>query len=569
MSFYNRIPAVIFLVISITGCQKVLDKKNLSQISEDIVWTDRSLVNAYVNQIYSEYQQVADWNMNAPSWSDEAGWGNNISFGKDVSYGRISPDNNSLAYWPYNSIRKMNTFFANIETGPFDESFKTVLKGQVAFMRAFEYFEMVKRYGGVPILSDAQKIEDDLLVERSKTSECFSFILSDLDNAVSLLPDQYTGTDAGRITKAAAIAFKARVLLYKASPQFNPSNSSSLWTDAFDANKAAKEYLDSHGYGLFTSGSKPFDDLWFAELNPEVVLVTRHNNPENPTNRDAGVRPLSTSYNYAGSSQPTQELVEAFPMLNGLPISDPASGYDFNKYWENRDPRFFWILYNGAAFPVAGRPSPFIQWTYLGSKENGGQGDGYRDDYGTSTGYYSRKAIDLSLAQPAVYTSGTDWIEIRYAEVILNYAEAANELNQTQEAYDVLTRIRSRAGILPGPGNLYGLKAAMSQDEMRAAIMHERFIELCFENKRFWDLRRLRWLSRLDGKFRHALKSTPKDPANLGAGFNLEVTVEDVEQALTLPENYYFLPISRTELRNNPNLKQTAGWEDGTFDPLQ
>jgi len=158
---------------------------------------------------------------------------------------------------------------------------------------------------------------------------------------------------------------------------------------------------------------------------------------------------------------------------------------------------------------------------------------------------------------------------MRYAEVLLNYAEAANETGQTQAAYNVLTAIRARAGITPGNGSLYGLQAGMTQDQMRQAIIAERRVELCFENKRFWDLRRWRLLGTLNGTRRHALESDINVPGNTAAGFTLKVQVEDVLQPLTLPDSYYFLPILRTELRNNPSLVQTKGWEDGTFDPLQ
>jgi hypothetical protein len=281
------------------------------------------------------------------------------------------------------------------------------------------------------------------------------------------------------------------------------------------------------------------------------------------------MRPLSESYNWAGMSQPTEELVEAFPMANGLPITDPSSGYDQTHYWLNRDPRFYQtIVYNGAPYGLGGAAGR-IQWTYKGSTENGGPGDGYLADFGTSTGYYCRKGIDTTITEPLAWNCGTDWVEIRYAEVLLNLAEAANETGQQQPAYAALTAIRARAGIAPGPNNLYGLPAGMNQTDMRQAIINERRIELCFENKRFWDLRRWRMLNILDGGHRHALESDINVPGDVTQGFTTTVQVEDVLQPLSLPASYYFLPILRTELRNNPSLVQTKGWEDGTFDPLQ
>lgn len=568
----NFLTVLLTVTLVVPGCSKVLDKQNLNQVSGDIVWDDQNLINAYVNDIYKEFQTTVDWywNDDNDSYADEAGWGNNITHGTVVSYGQITPDNDPLDYWPYATIRKMNDFFANIGKSPLDPSLVASLKGQVYFLRAFEYFEMVKRYGGVPIITEVQSLNDSAIyVSRNKTSECFAFIQKDLDSAIALLPESYSGDDIGRVTKSAGMAFLGRVLLYKASPQFNPSGDVSLWTDAYNANNDAITHLKAQGYGLYSTGANAYANLWMNELNIEDILVTRHDNPENPDQHQAGVRPLSESYNWAGMSQPTEEMVEAFPMANGLPITDPASGYDATHYWLNRDPRFYQtVVYNGAPYGLSGKAGR-IQWTYKGSTENGGPGDGYLAAFGTSTGYYCRKGIDTTITEALAWNAGTDWVEIRYAEVLLNWAEAANESGQQQPGYDAITAIRARAGITPGAGNLYGLQAGMNQAQMRQAIIDERRVELCFENKRFWDLRRWRLLSLLDGNRRHALESDIKVPGDVTQGFTTTVQVEDVLQPLSMPSTYYFLPILRTELRNNPKLEQTQGWENGTFDPLQ
>jgi starch-binding outer membrane protein, SusD/RagB family len=564
--------ASLLLIFLLPGCAKVLDKQNLGQISGNIVWDDPNLINAYVNQIYLEFQQNVGWlwNDDNDSYADDAGWGNNITHGTIVSYGQITPDNDPLDYWPYATIRKMNDFFGNINSSPLDTSLTNSLKGQVYFLRAFEYFEMVKRYGGVPIITKVQALNDSsIYVPRNKTSECFTFILQDLDSAITLLPESYAGDDIGRATKSAAMAFLGRVLLYQASPQFTPAGDISLWTNAYNANNAALTHLQAQGYGLYTTNPLPYGNLWFNELNMEDILVTRYSNPTNPDQHQAGIRPLSESYNWAGMSQPTEELVESFPMANGLPITDPSSGYDPTQYWLNRDPRFYsTVVYNGAPYGL-GSTAGRIQWTYKGSTENGGPGDGYDAAFGTTTGYYSRKGIDTTITEALAWNCGTDWVEIRYAEVLLNDAEAANEIGQQQPAYNALTAIRARAGITPGLNNLYGLQAGMNQADMRQAIINERRIELCMENKRFWDLRRWRLLGLLDGTYRHALESDINVPGDVTQGFTTSVQKCDVLQALSLPSSYYFLPILRTELRNNPNLVQTLGWENGTFDPLQ
>ncbi len=564
MKYILKIFTLFFVVLCFTSCKKdFLDVQNTAGIPDNLVWTDQSLINAYVNSIYNDARGQMDWNISSPSWADEAGVGNNNQYAKNVVYGRITPDADELNYWPYAAIRRINTFMVNTENSSLTSDFLNPLKGQVYFLRAFQYFEMVKRYGGVPIITKPQTQSDSLFVKRNTTTECFAFIISDLDSAISLLPQNEV--ELGRITKAAAIAYKGRVLLYKASPQFNLSGNLSLWTDAYIANKLAIDSLNADGYGLFTDGNNPYNDLWFNEMNKEVILVYRHNYPSNTTDRDAAVRPLSTSIYSSGSSQPTQELVDAFPMANGKSISEDPE-YNPQKFYENRDPRFYdVVVYNGAEWPLPSR-SYTTQWTYVGYPI---PSEAYGDGWGTSTGYYCRKAVDMTLTQALCFYSGVDFIEMRYAEVMLNYAEAANETGNTAIGYDMIGQIRKRAGIPAGSDNFYGLQPGMSQIEMRNAIKNERFVELCFENKRFWDLRRWRQLGQLTGTHRHAFVPYAVDVNNPGLGFTYKLANNDVEQALDYPNNYYFLPISRTQILNNPNLEQTKGWENGTFDPLK
>src|SRR5690606_24108891 len=176
---------------------------------------------------------------------------------------------------------------------------------------------------------------DDLFVPRNKTSECFDLILDDLDQAIALLPEKYTGDEAGKINRGTAYALKGRIALYRASPQYNTSGSAVHWNSAFTANKEAYDWLVAEGYGLYPN----FEQLWFDELNKEVIFVTRFNNPEKVSGRARACRPQSEIINAPGPTQPTQELVEAFPMRDGRPISAHPD-YDLSTYWEDRDPRF-------------------------------------------------------------------------------------------------------------------------------------------------------------------------------------------------------------------------------------
>ncbi len=560
-SYITKLLTVIVVCQIATSCKKVFEKEDLSAISSDNVWNDAKLATAYVNTLY--LNMPSGWDISFSSYSDEAGWGNSLSYGKTVVYGRVTPDLNPLNLWAYTNVRNINIFMENIDKGTLSEPVKNTLKGQAYFIRAFTYFEMVKRYGGVPIITKPQDLTEDLFVARNTTAECFTFIEDDLTKAMALLPEEgsLSGENSGRIAKGAGMSFLGRVKLYKASPQFKPNGDAALWSQAYTANKQALTYLQSKGKGLFDN----YGQLWFNEMNKEVIFSIRYKFPERTSDHCACTRPLSETFNCVGTNQPTHELSEAFPMKNGLPITDPSSGYALNTFWQNRDPRFYdVIVYNGANYPLSGKADR-IQYTYVGMPPY----DGFPSAWGTGTGYYSRKAVDVSLKQPEVFNDGVDWIEIRYAEVLMNMAEAANETGQIAEAYDVLKAIRSRAGITSGAGNLYGLQAGMTKEAMRKAIMDERFIEFALEKKRFWDLRRMRRLDVLNGKRRHGLASTPINPANLSAGFTYQVKDADLEQAMLLPDNYYFFPIPRKELQNNPKLKQNVGWENGDFDPLK
>jgi hypothetical protein len=191
-----------------------------------------------------------------------------------------------------------------------------------------------------------------------------------------------------------------------------------------------------------------FGGLWFAEMNKEAIFVKRYefsaSNPEDSKNNwAASTRPLDLSQGATGGNRPALGIVNAFPMKDGKLINDPTSAYSYSQdyYWQNRDPRFKeTIVYNGALWEIGntGPQSGRIQWTYVGSEQNSP----------TITGFYMRKAVDKNQSSIQAFNSGTDWIELRFAEVMLNLAEAANEIGQTQEAYAELIAIRTRAGIV-------------------------------------------------------------------------------------------------------------------------
>ncbi len=550
-------------ILAVGGCTDILNLEDPAAVKENQVWNDPALAEAYVNRMYAD---------NLPGWSAvEANYSDESPGGTDQLYGQMTV--NSTDYWPYGPIRRINILLGNIDHGTIDTALVRRMKGEAYFFRAWRYWEMVKRYGGVPLVLVVLNLTDSLNLPRSPTSGCMAQILSDLDQAIALLPAISVGSgNDGHVHQGTALALKGRVLLYYASPQFNrPTPDMQRWQTAYDANLAARDYLAAHGFGLYPS----FAQLWFVDMNPEAIFVRRYSYPVSTHNWQAATRPLDESQNATGANRPTWQMVKAFPMKNGRPITDSTSSpaYDSVYFWKNRDPRFYaTIAYNGAVWELSGKTGR-REWTYVGGEVNNP----------TPTGFYTRKAVDPRLDAFGAGNATTQWIEIRYAEVLLNLAEAANAIGHAQEAYDQLKLLRARAGIDPGADGLYGLDAGLAGDQMQAAIMLERRIEFAFEAKRYWDLRRnMRFEPELNGTRRFALKTTvtvpaaqfklARDTVHLDSTyqnyFQSQVDTLDRLSTINWQLNYYFFGIPQGHIDLNSNIKQSVGW-GGTFDPLQ
>jgi hypothetical protein len=593
------------ILILFSSCSDTLDKKNLNSIAPQDVWNDVKLAKAYIDRLY--FESMPRWDANHDNIN-----GSNSSSGGDFrfDYESKSDESNGGApmmngtmteeatqYFPYNKIRNINILLQDIDAGNLDADFKDQLKGQAYFLRALHYYELVIRYGGVPILLKPQMKTDDLFVKRNKTSEVFARIVADLDEAANLLPAKWTGVDVGRITSGAALALKGRVLLYYASPLLNRSGDAARWTDAYHANKAAKDFLEANGAKLHTDFSKIFLDV----DNDEVVLQRKYQYGAYTNRWEAGTRPLSESLQTIGYNVPSVEMVSAFPMKDGMPINESLI-YDTLFYWKNRDPRFYsTVAYNGCLYPLSGK-SERRQWTYGGNPEE--------TTYNTSTGFYCRKGVNPENdAYTAAYQCETPWIEIRFAEVMMNLAECAAETGKPAEAYEILKAIRQRAGIEAGDNGMYGLKDGLTGAPLVNSIMEERRIEFAFEAKRHWDMKRRMLFENLRGMTRRNLQvilnpkldsiyNSTQDDAHKVVGYfdmikdtlNLDRMIHDeylhyfthrITNADTevndetgiggvqfLP-NYYFYAIHPNYIRQNPNLEQTTGWSGGTFDPYQ
>ncbi|MCX2476657.1 RagB/SusD family nutrient uptake outer membrane protein [Pedobacter sp. MC2016-05] len=493
----------------------------------------------------------------------------------------------------YFDIARCNTALKEIPKGTLPQASKNKLRGQFFALRALTYFQLTRLYGGVPLVLEPQEPDNIVLSGRAKASECFQAIVNDLDSAMSLL-NGVTWADAterGKFTRQSAAALKARALLYWASPQFNPTNNAahpfdqSRWQKAYEANKEAYEICKASGAALMANYGEIF--LKEGTANPEAIIVRSYSSKlsKRGQNVEQKSRPTEEGGN-ASAFTPTSQLVNAYTMRDGVPVGQASSfTYDPVVFWVNRDPRLdATIAYNGSTWKLSGAASR-KQWSY-----NGGITEA------SPQGFYLKKFCDPDLARGSVIYAndfggnGLDWVELRFAEVILNYAECANEIGNIQEAKDLVKLVRIRAGIQPGTKN-YGLDLATSKDLMRDLILNERMVEFSFEGKRSFDLRRTRRYHLLSGNMQTiqwtvkstALKTELEAVGTNGIRFRESINVNDrttfdkyfstsnVNLGATgfgVLDTYYFFAFPSTFMNSSPLLDQTIGWDGGTFDPL-
>lgn len=590
--FKYVVVGAFFAVGGITTSCDTLDIDNLETYDESMVWHDANLASAYVNNLYAEC---------FTNWSESADGNSDILTGMPWYLGTITETGSSYKKWTYTEIRHINEAIKRLEASTeLDKSLANNLLGQAYFMRAYMYYWMVLHHGGVPYIKVPQdKDKDDLFVKRNTTPECFQFMVEDLDKAISMLPAKIAGSssDYGRIDQCFAKAWKAKTLLLKCSPQFNPTHpyDNAYWSEAYAAAKEAYDFCVANGIAL----TERYADIWLQEQGPEVVFPVVNKNPNRVSGWASATRPASISRG-VNQSNPTWEFVKDFPMLDGKRFDDPSGKYyvgDENallkSFWKNRDPRFNQVLfYNGSEYPVAGKPSGYRQYNALGISNAD-------DQYGINpaahtnavnndvySGFYNYKAADMTLTQATVLTYDIDYILMRFAEVMFIYAEAANETGHSDVAIDMLKQIRKRAGIEAGADGLYGLSVG-SREAIRKAILDEREIELCYEGHRFWDLRRTRNMMKLAGWTKHGIEAIAINPDGTDMDLNearektnnYELTTGDfryiihqvpyteaAEREFVIEESFYFFPIQKVNLDENPNLEQNNNW-GGTFNP--
>jgi hypothetical protein len=611
--YINTIAIAALLMLG--ACNKVLDKQNLNNVSPDLLFSDSTLVQLNLDNIYDNNlpvfggQNTSSVLSGTQSQLSEEGYSSsNVFMLGTMSYGTNEPGDFGAgvsATNNYGKIRQLNTFIQSVQASPLPTYTKNLFIAQARFFRAFRYWDIVRIYGGVPIVLDplaavGQAAKDSAMLPRDKTSDCFAQIARDLDSAIVYLPGKWPTTSWGKITSGAAAALKGRALLYWASPMFNPLDLTSRWQAAYDANLQAKTILDANGFGLNAN----YKTMWFTEANnPEAVMVTEYNSSTADQGKknngwDKSCRPQYLSG--SGSNAPTWEMVSSYPMKDGkTPGTSTTYPYYDTLFYKNRDPRFdATIAYNGCTWPLDANANQKV-WTYyetavLSTETNA-----------SSTGFYCRKAVsEATFTYGDPQYSGTDWMEIRYAEVLLNLGESAigiGKIATTDEGYTGMIAVRKRAGIDAGISNLYGLAPAMTRTQLFDALLFERKIEFAYEGKRFWDLYRWKRMSDLNGWTRNKIKFQLK----IGTGIPAATVLKDATNAsyrgisnldnmmanyfttirndnhdatnstlkldaypINFLSTYYFFPIPFNAMNNNLNLLQNNNW-GGSFDPLK
>lgn len=570
MKNYFKYVCLSLALIGITGCSDVLDINDNESYSPDNVWNDEKLSDAYLSNLYSI--TFSGWPVNSGMYADETSG--------IIGQNFVMPNNDEFKYWPYEKIYKINLMLKGLEEGTIKDELKTKLKGEALFLRAYHYFKALIHHGGIPYITNVQEQgEDDLYVARNSSAECFDLLIKDLDEAIASLPERNMGNDYGHIDASAALALKAKVLLYKASPQFNPQSgyANKYVDEAYTVNKEAYETLLSRGYGLVSD----YTDVFETKGHNEAVIAVIYNNPNKKDGRnELTCRPLSQSKDNTGGDQVVWDLVEAYPMKDGKKIgSSDKYAYDIQTYWENRDPRFEASqVWNGSVFELSSitgrRQYTVYNIAALDDVFSINLPSYYR------TGFYPRKGIMESNPREEVSNNDFDWLEMRFAEVMFNYAEIACAKGITDVGYNVLKQIRERAGIEPGADEMYGLPANMTADEMRIALLDEKRIEFVFEGQRFWDLRRNRMLKQINGTRKYGLLGEYKGEITADVqrkANNYELVPEDFtykvqelfitgEKIMYLPDSYYFFPIKQSSIEQNSNLLQNKDW-GGSFNP--
>lgn len=540
MNINKKIFILALIIAVVAGCKK-LDIVPTDRFTDISYWTTTEKADRVVNTAYSQITHPGFFFFNEAlsdnaynSRGDVEGVASVAAGTSDASLSRYKNEWN----WHYTGIKTCNIFLENVDRVPnMDATLKERRKAEIRFMRAYHYFMLYTWYGDVPLFDHDITLEESRTIARTPKAQVLDFVLKELDEAANVLPvnTALSADDRGRITKGAAIALKARALLYEGR-----------WPDVVTT---CEQLIGGTAgtYSLFPS----YEGLFLPqnEYNSEVIF-------------DIGYVPELRAYNTLFDFVPisvgarlnnfaaTQELVDSYLMTNGKSIKENGSGYDENNPYVNRDPRLtYTLVYNLYQWK---RPDGTTKTIYIKPGSDPDQVNKF-DEFGgavaSATGYYLRKYYDPTSSTN--FLSGLNLIMIRYADVLLMYAEAKNELAQMNETLwnSTVRAIRSRAGFTD-PGAL-AFNSAFSQANFRDIIRNERRVEFAMEGLRIFDIRRWKTAEVVLNGWAHGAKY---GPANIDNGY-ARVNLRQFD-----PAKHYLWPVPRDERNMNLNLTQNPGW---------
>lgn len=424
----------------------------------------------------------------------------------------------------YKCIQSANIFLDNVDkVNTIDPALILRLKGEVKVLRAYQYIRLAVLWGDVPLVTTETTLEVSRKLNKTPVGQIWDFVSKELTDAAALLPT--TQTEKGRITKGAAMALKARALLY-----------AGRYTDAATA---ASDVINLNIYSLYPSYKNLFS--YAAENNSEVILDREYIKSSSSNDIFNLITPNSL---WPGVSQfvPTKEAVDFFQMNNGKEITDPTSGFNPYDPYANRDPRLkYSIIVLGDVLPNG---------KIYNSKPNSGTGDAvFSSQNATWTGFNLKKYLNSEdLAQPT--NCGINAILMRYAEVLLIYAEARIEANQIdQSVLSAINQVRARPDV-----NMPPITGVISQAELRNIVRHERVVELAFEGLRYFDIRRWRIAENVMPGIINGMTYTDNN------GLLQKVSIPSFVKVFNKNRDYLW-PIPQNEIYLDPNLlPQNPNW---------
>lgn len=578
--------SLLALPLLLLGCESFLDKEPLDIISDAVVWEDKNLIDSYLADLYYRSDFI-----------ERRGNGDCVSLcmiasmgGEGRSYGahhnpyKSSTElitgagaNSELDWWPYQAIRDCNFFIENMKENPnFDDAYNTQRVSEVRFLRSWLYFQMVKRYGGVPIITYAQSMDatdEELYVHRDSEKDVYDFIINEMDTLRQALPPIYGASDKGRPTKWAAFALQSRAAIYAASiakygtvqldgllgfPASDVTHYAQICYDACDS------IMNNGLHFLYEKHDDPvvnYQNLFLDETtdNKEVIMSEVYDYSKNRAHAFT-LRTMPHDFSGTwGSMYYLYDFIERFEYADGSPGNTisraqlTAAGAEWTpeELYGNRDPRFRATVFYPES-PWQGSKAYFHSSTIRGgvTYTSGFAEDGWpykaSNRNTTKTGFMVRKRCNESMILPTdVYTDQTDYIVFRLGEIYLNKAEAAYYLNVPDEALNLINTLRARADMPP------------KTEFTEAMLQNERLVELSWENHSYWDIRRWRIARQLlDGVRTKGLVFTYNYDTK-----KYKIAIINAEGvARTFQDRHYYLPLGVSRVAENPNFVENPGY---------